>query len=41
MAIIPRWLFQGALWAALGVVSLAALYLLVMLVVEWKKGELW
>jgi hypothetical protein len=38
---IPAWLFSTALWAALVVVGAAAVFLLVMLVREWKDGSLW
>lgn len=38
---IDSGLFSVLLWSALGGVCLGALYLLVMLVVEWVRGELW
>ena len=38
---LPAWLFSLALWAALGVVAAGAVYLLVVLVVEWRREELW
>lgn len=38
---IPQDLFVVALWAALAAVATAALYLLVVLVREWRRGELW
>jgi hypothetical protein len=41
MTLIPQSVFTAALWLALVVVALAAIYLLVMLVREWLKGELW
>jgi hypothetical protein len=39
--IIPAPVFSFALWAALGVVAVAATYLLVVLVREWRDGSLW
>jgi len=38
---IPGSLFSVLLWGALIVVALAALYLLVVLIGEWRRGELW
>lgn len=38
---IPQTLFSVALWAAVVVIALAATYLLVVLVREWIRGELW
>lgn len=38
---IPRVVFEIGLWAAAGVVAAAALYLLVVLVREWRDGQLW
>ena len=38
---VPAEVFSALLWGALGVVALAAVYLLVVLVREWLAGELW
>ena len=38
---IPAFLFDGMLWIALVGVALGAVYLLVVLVHEWKNGKLW
>lgn len=39
--IVPASVFSFALWAALSVVAVAAIYLLVVLVREWRDGTLW
>jgi hypothetical protein len=38
---IPVAVFSIALWLALGCVGAAAIYLLIVLLGEWKRGELW
>lgn len=38
---IPAWLFSAALWGALAVVALAAVFLVVVLAREWCDGKLW
>lgn len=38
---VPEALFTVALWGSLGGVSLGAVYLLVVLVREWRDGDLW
>ena len=38
---VPQLLFEVALWSALAVVGAGAVYLLVVLVREWRRGELW
>ena len=39
--IVPAWMFSLALWSSLFVVAAAAVYLLVVLVREWRDGRLW
>lgn len=38
---IPGTVFDGMLWLALVGVALGAVYLLVVLVKEWRSGQLW
>lgn len=38
---IPLSIFVIALWASLGAVAAGALYLLVVLLKEWARKELW
>jgi hypothetical protein len=38
---VPVGLFELGLWAAVVGVGLGAAYLLVVLVVEWRRRELW
>ena len=38
---IPGAVFDGMLWLALVGVALGAVYLLVVLVKEWRSGQLW
>jgi hypothetical protein len=38
---VPAFIFDGMLWSALVGVALGAVYLLVVLVREWKSGQLW
>lgn len=39
--LVPEGLLTVALWASVGVSSVATTFLLVVLVREWKRGELW
>jgi hypothetical protein len=38
---IPQWLFSTMIWAAVGAVGAGALYLVLVLVREWRQGNLW
>lgn len=38
---VPAWLFTAMLWGALAVVALAALFLFIVLLREWRDGSLW
>ena len=41
MNLLPESIFLLMLWAAIGVVTGAAIWLLVALIREWKQGCLW
>ena len=38
---LPGWLFEALLWGALLVVAATAVFLLAVLVREWRDGTLW
>lgn len=38
---IPSGLFSIMLWGALAIVAAAAIYLLAVMVREWRSGSLW
>jgi len=38
---IPAWLFEIAIWAAIGGVAIGAVFLLAMVIREWRSGRLW
>ena len=39
--IIHEGIFSAALWLAVAIVACGAVFLLVMLVREWRQGRLW
>ena len=39
--IVPEALFTLALWGSVGAVAAGAAYLLVILLKEWRAGDLW
>ena len=38
---VPQLVFEVGLWAALAAVGAGAVYLIVVLVREWRRKELW
>lgn len=38
---IPAFIFELGVWAAYAGVACGATYLLIVLVKEWKSGEIW
>lgn len=38
---IPAWLLAFVLWLSVAGVAAGGIYLVVVLIVEWRKGALW
>ena len=38
---VPQMVFDAGLWFAIAAVTAGAVYLLIVLVREWRRGELW
>jgi len=38
---IPAWLFEVVIWASVIGVAIGALFLLAILIREWRAGRLW